>query len=905
MTSLLPLATGHAAEAGPTLLSLLAGLLLVIVAARLAAEFAERIGQPTVLAEIAAGILIGPSVFNAVHANEVLVLLAEVGAILLLFEVGLHMNLDDLRRVGGDATKVGLLGIILPAAATYPIALAFGVSRDPAIFLAAAVTATSVGITARVFAEMRVLATPEARTVLGAAVVDDVLGLLILTFVTQTLGEFPHEGSIVLTFVKAFAFIIFGSAFAIWAAPRYFELIARKARTDGSMVIGTFAFALGIATLAAWAGLAPLVGAFLGGVAAARSDRHAEFQRRIAPLGHVIIPIFFVIVGLEVEVTALKDPSAILLALAISVAAIITKVGGGYAMGKGKGDRLLVGIGMVPRGEVGLIFASLGLTAGVLQGKTHASLILVVLITTVVTPPALRWRLKHRPQPDSVPGEARADGVYLQTRGRDVDLVSIPPADDALRIVLDAALAVAEGRPTARLADWLREAPISEVTWDEESREALFRLLRHGRDRSWRLLESSGIFATLFPRIAAEPRHAVDPYGLESAGEATWDQLLDLQRLLSDPADPVTDAYQDLPNHHTILLAGLARGAFNSEEGDKARGFAADLGVPWEAAEEVEELVAERRLLPAAALSADLGKEDQILELAAHLASDRLATALWILAAAEMRQEREGRARLDELHRLLHAALTSDEVRGPGGIDVIEARRRQVADAIDDIPRDLVIQHLQEAPRRYLLSVDAQTIALHLHLLDPPPEPGDLRMTAVPEDQGRIRLHIVVRDRRGVLAALATRLAADGYVILDASASVWETGIAILEFSLESPQGIDQPALIDGLRDALNAPLPSTLEPVEGHIAIDNHSSPWRSIVEVRAPNRAGLLGKVATAIASIGGHIAYASITTTDDVALDRFAVVGADGEKLGPKDERALRQALEGRTPTRRARR
>lgn len=894
------LAAETAPSDAPTLLSLLAGLLAVIVFARIAAEIAERLGQPTVLAEIAAGVLIGPSVLGMVQGNDVLHLLAEVGAILLLFEVGLHMDLDDLRSVGGDAFRVAILGVVAPAAAVFPIAIAMGVDRDPAIFLAAAVTATSVGITARVFAEMRVLSTPEARTVLGAAVVDDVLGLLILTFVTQTLGQFVHSGSLGMTIATALGFVIFGSIFAIAIAPRLFEFVARRSRANGTLAVATFTFALGISTLSAWAGLAPLVGAFIAGVAAARSDRSAEFQRKIAPVGHIIIPIFFVSVGLEIDITVFGDVSAILLALAVSAAAIVTKIIGSAGMARGKGDRLLVGIGMVPRGEVGLIFATLGIASGVLDARTHAALVLVVLITTVVTPPALRWRLKHRPQPGSQPGESRSDGEYLTSNGREVDLVASPPADDALRVVLQAALAAAERRPSKKLSAWLRDSPIEQLTWDDESRAALVELLRGGRYRSFRLLESTGTFATLFPTIAAEPRHATDPYGLEGSGEATWDELLDLEALLRDPADPASDAFEDFSNPETVLLAALARGAFLGDQAAaNARTWVSEMGFPWGQAEEVGELVAERRLLPASALSPDLGKEDQTLELAAHLGSDRIATALWILAAADARQDGDTRARLDELHRLLHAALTQPALRGPEGVDLLEARRQAVAASITDIPSDIVAEHLREAPRRYLLTADPDTIAIHLHLIDPMPGEDDVRLTLEQAGMNTVRVHVVVRDRRGVLAALATQLAEDGYEILDASASVWDTRIAILVFVLLAPDAMDASSLEDNFRSALRAPAPSSIEPVDGHISVDNHSSPWHSMIEVRAPNRAGLLGKVAAAISSIGGHISSATITTSEGNAIDRFAVVGANGEKLGPKDERALRSALKGKSP------
>lgn len=899
MTNPFLLAAETGASEGPTLLHMLATLLAIILVARLAAEFAERVGIPTVLAEIAAGILLGGSVLGIVETSETLHLLAEIGAILLLFEVGLHMDLGDLMRVGKNATRVALIGIVAPAAATYPLAIALGVDRDPAIFLAAAVTATSVGITARVFADMKVLATPESRTVLGAAVIDDILGLLILTFVTQSLGTTGGGRSIGVTIALAIVFLLFGGATSVLIAPRFFDFVSRWGRTDGALVVGTFGFALAIAAAGAWAGLAPLVGGFLAGVAAARSERSADFQRRLAPIGQLIIPIFFVAVGLEVDVTVFANMDAVVLALAISAVAVVTKLASGLGA-TGDVDKPVIGLGMVPRGEVGLIFATLGLASGVLDTENHASLVLVVLITTIVTPPLLRWRISKRKVGTEVADQTTVPAAScLKEDGRMLELIGPPTDEDALVVVLQAARGLADRRPGTKLVEWLRNGPLKDPSWDQSSRDALYDLLEHGRDRSFRMLEATGVFAQLFPVIAEEPAHAVDPYGLEPEAEATWDGVLSLQAVLRDSDDPATIAYRTLEQRHTVLLAALARGAFaGSDAGEKAKHLAADIGLPLEQAEEVGELVAERRLLPAAALEPDMGVERQVLELATHLGSQRLATGLYVLAVAENRQDREIRARVDELFGLLDSALTHEG----SGVDLIEARRSAVRSSIKDLPSEIVSDRLAEATRRYLLTYSPEVVAQHIRMLDPLPRPDELRLYIEDDGREKARIHVVIRDRLGALAAIAHAINSTGRKIHDASAAVWPSGIAILVFLVESPNRMDpetlQPKLAEALRSASALP---ALSKVEGHASIDNHASPWYSIVEIRAKDREGLLASVASAIAAAGGEIVYATVTTTGETAVDRFFVVGRGGGKLTPRDERAIRSALDGKRPMR----
>jgi Na+:H+ antiporter len=285
-------------ETGPLLLRLAVALL----AARAAAELAERFRQPAVLAEIAAGVMLGPSVFGLLRGDDIIRSLGDLGAVLLLFEVGVHMDLKELGRVGRSALQVAAIGVITPMALAYPVLLALGMSSRVAIFLAAGITATSVGITARVFSDLRALATTEARIVLGAAVADDVAGLVILAIVV---GAESASGvafaSLAGTVSSALGFLVAATVLGVWLVPKIIGRAGRISRTDGTPMILALVVALALAGASSSVKLAPVVGAFVAGLAVGGSSRREEIQRRLTPIGHMLIPLFFLQIGIDTE----------------------------------------------------------------------------------------------------------------------------------------------------------------------------------------------------------------------------------------------------------------------------------------------------------------------------------------------------------------------------------------------------------------------------------------------------------------------------------------------------------------------------------------------------------------------------------------------------------------------------
>jgi Kef-type K+ transport system membrane component KefB len=366
-------------------------LVAILVSAKVLGELAEKIGQPAVLGELLAGVLLGVSVLGIVDpGTEVVHLLAEVGVVLLLFQIGLETNLGRLLQVGGASAAVAMVGVVLPFVAGYVVASALGLETLPSIVAGAALTATSVGITARVLSDLGRLQEPESQIVLGAAVIDDIIGLIILAVVSQVVAgaELTVVG-VGLTTIVAFGFVAGVLLIGRLIVPPLFDLLARIGKED---TLATMALALAfvVAYLADAVGSALIIGAFAAGLVLAPT-RHAKIcEHGVTRLGMFFVPIFFVAVGAAVDVRTFADPRVLAVGGALIAVAIVGKVLAGYAPVWFKGRKLVIGVGMVPRGEVGLIFAQMGLTSGVLDRGMFSALTLMVMVTTFIAPPLLK-----------------------------------------------------------------------------------------------------------------------------------------------------------------------------------------------------------------------------------------------------------------------------------------------------------------------------------------------------------------------------------------------------------------------------------------------------------------------------------------------------------------------------------
>ncbi|AKH18348.1 sodium:proton antiporter [Deinococcus soli (ex Cha et al. 2016)] len=380
---------------------MLFGLFWVVLAAAVFGTVASKLGVPAVVGQVLAGILIGPSVLSLVRPDEFLLSLAELGAVFLLFMVGLETRFRDLLSVGKEALLVAVLGIAFPLALGFGFGLWQGQENVSALFVGTALVATSVGITAKVLQEMGVLDARFAQVILGAAVIDDILGLTLLAVVSGLgAGESMSAGQVGLILGLSVGFVALVLALGIPLIRRFqprLRNLSLSRMFNVAIVVG-----LGVAALSTVAGLAPIIGAFLAGMVLAEVKDEVEFESKVHALESFLAPVFFVVVGLQLDLGVLGDPVVIVAGLILTVLAVIGKVAGGLIGARSMGGRqsLLVGVGMVPRGEVGLIVASLGLAAGVIGKQVYAEVLLMVLLTTVLAPLVLR-ALAPRPERDA------------------------------------------------------------------------------------------------------------------------------------------------------------------------------------------------------------------------------------------------------------------------------------------------------------------------------------------------------------------------------------------------------------------------------------------------------------------------------------------------------------------------
>jgi Kef-type K+ transport system membrane component KefB len=415
-------------------------LALILMSARLFAPLASRFGFPAVLGELLLGVvlgnlsLLGLGYFDAIAKDPAVLFIAELGVIVLLLQIGLETRLADLIKVGGRAFAVGSVGIVVPfvlGAFVVGPALLPGQTHNTYLFLGATLAATSVGITGRVFRDLGKLGTPAARIVLGAAVIDDVLGLVILAVVSSLVqAGSVSVGEVAAIIAKAVIFL----AGSIWLgrkiAPHSSRWLAQLDAGHSMLFAQVLATGLALAWLAHAIGLAPIIGAFAAGLLfeplflkdfetprivqeieplmrdpqnrglmdklmpiLSRHTGH-QHEHMIEPIGYFFVPVFFVLTGMQVDLKTLADPAVVAVALGITLAAVIGKLAAGYFAGKA--GKWIVGWGMVPRGEVGLIFAMVGKNLGVMDETMFSVIVIMVILTTLIAPPVLTWLLRRQ-----------------------------------------------------------------------------------------------------------------------------------------------------------------------------------------------------------------------------------------------------------------------------------------------------------------------------------------------------------------------------------------------------------------------------------------------------------------------------------------------------------------------------
>ena len=434
------LATAPNAETTPMVLAgVLLSLVFIYLASKLGGELSKLVDLPPVLGELVAGVVVGisalhllvfpetgavasdsvvitilqkiaglnPESISEVFAtqSEVISVLAEIGVIILLFEIGLESDLRELQKVGTRAAIVAVVGVIAPfIAGTVGLVLIFDMPTIPAVFAGAALTATSIGITSKVLSELGQLKSTEGQIIVGAAVIDDILGIIVLAVVASLAktGEVDVL-NLVYLIISATAFLL-GSIFLGKFFNKSFVAIAEKLQTRGKLVIPALIFAFSMAFLANAIHLEAILGAFAAGLVLDETDKRKELDQQVIPIADILVPIFFVSVGARVDLSVLNPTSAdnrqgLIIAAFLIVVAIIGKIITGWAIfGQEKINRLAIGIGMIPRGEVGLVFAGIGAASGVLDKPLQAAIIIMVILTTFIAPPLLRFAFKAEEQ---------------------------------------------------------------------------------------------------------------------------------------------------------------------------------------------------------------------------------------------------------------------------------------------------------------------------------------------------------------------------------------------------------------------------------------------------------------------------------------------------------------------------
>lgn len=403
------------------LMPVLAALLLILVGAKVGGSIAASLGQPSVLGELVVGVilgnlgLVGFHGFDSIRELATIDVLAQIGVLFLLFAAGLESDVGEMVAVGWSSTLVAVIGVVVPILLGYFCAAWFfpGHQALSHWFVGAVLCATSVGITARVLTDLKRTKSIEGRIIIGAAVVDDVLGLIVLAVVvgivkTSDAGQAFNAITVGVIVLKAAAFLLGALLVGRWLSARVFKFALRM-RGEGLLLTGALAFCFGLAYLSGLAGLAPIVGAFAAGLILdevhyqdlrLRDHARRDVPQLLEPISAFLVPVFFVLMGMRVDLSVFGSPGVLGFAAALTVVAVLSKQACALGVLDRGADRLTIGLGMIPRGEVGLIFAGIGSTltiAGqrVIDDAVFSAAVAMVALTTLVTPPLLAWRLRR------------------------------------------------------------------------------------------------------------------------------------------------------------------------------------------------------------------------------------------------------------------------------------------------------------------------------------------------------------------------------------------------------------------------------------------------------------------------------------------------------------------------------
>ena len=866
-----------AALEGVNLGRVLLDLTIILLVAKLAAEASDRIRIPAVIGEIAAGIVIGPSVLGLVSGSDMLFVLAEFGVIFLLIQVGMETDIAELRSVGRASMLVALIGVALPMALGVGVGLAIGESTNTSLFIGAALTATSIGITARVFGDLRALATVEARTVLGAAVVDDVLGLIILTVVVRIVEQGSVGiGTIATTIGLAVGFLLLTSVIGFATFPKVFATIAKHSRSTATVSVTAIGVALAFSVLADKANLAPIIGAFVAGLALRRISASERVERDVASLGHIFVPVFFLYIGITTDIQAMFDARVLGIALLLSAVAIIGKIAAAVGAFGTKSDKLVIGFGMLPRGEVGLIFATIGLKVGALSEEMYGSILFVVLLTTLLAPPLLRWRLgKESVVVEDAEHTERPANGWVDAQNGIIELHEIPPVRMFVEIGLDSALLAADARPSARLLDWFAMHRNATLSWENESVVRLLNVLRYGNARSWRLLDTIGMMQRALPELAQA-----------MSARASDSTELDPTHALNFPTVEavVAQASSTSIEGDELVLAAFAHDI--SQSGANGLNAIRRLGLDLTMMSNIELIVDGASLLRSVVSTEPLNINSRLLsQIATHLKSPRIVEQCRQLCVARSDFNDSRYMALVEVVSEVQEFLAHPDLVDSTSNSLLEMR---VNAALALASNSSVRSRITHAPASYALSHSPEQMVQHAELVEPSPRPGQARVAVHATDKPDIWLiNIACRDQTALLARLASALSSLNLNVLGADITTWGDSAVLDIFTVRSSTPPNHAEVTKSVTSALSGRrVKVSGQPLALHVVVDNSAHPWHSVLTVTGQDRSGLLRDVTATLADLKMVIHHAFISTSDAAVENKFEISDRHGRKLASNE-------------------
>ena len=644
---------------------------------------------------------------------------------------------------------------------------------------------------------------------------------------------------------------------------------------------------------AEWANLAPIIGAFVAGLAIGRSEQHSRVERDFGSTANLFIPVFFVQIGLDADIAAMARPAVIGLAASLLIAAIVGKLASAFGAFGMRVDKALIGIGMIPRGEVGIIFASIGLAEGVLGDNQYAALLIVILVTTLMTPPLLRWRVAKL-QAALATDADDADGDWdVAVVGDRIVLRGKPASSYAIPVALQVAGLAPNATPDSTVIRWFGGRTNVELDWDPTYTAGLVSVLRDGDARSLRFLDVSGVLERALPEVGeALARRRADP------GE------LDPTRVLQLPTVQRVGQHAD----RTTLLSALVADVCTTGSPNCAPDLATRLDP--DVADDIVKTVRGAALFDGALANRDPLGESNVLQLAEHLGSKEIVDAAYQLSSARLDEDDWRLAELAEMRDRVLDALSHPELLD-GSATLVGTRRRAAIAALGPASEQARLR-LEKASPSFLVSHDPAELARQATLLSTLPR---RRVVRIVVDDGAEpltwRIDVSCRDRPGLLARLTDSLAESRLDVISASLATWPDGGVLDSFLVHGDARPDPGLLTERMERRLKGTI--SLVPLDDlSVTFEDDVYPWHTLCTVSGPDRPGLLAAIAGALdaAKVDVHAAtvasyYSSEADSPErdgdpgesgrgLIHNRFQVTDRHGQKLTEGARRAVRHAF-----------